>query len=87
MSIEGQAVQNMLNERRVQAALLKEASRVAKSSPTVDVFAYDQQITELELTMGNLEKERDSERRRNPVPVSQYLKLARTVKDIRAHPF
>ncbi|KAI7738230.1 hypothetical protein M8C21_009761 [Ambrosia artemisiifolia] len=34
-------------------------SKAAKPTPTVDVSAYDQQITELKLTMDSLEKERD----------------------------
>ncbi|KAM0022422.1 putative microtubule-associated protein RP/EB [Helianthus debilis subsp. tardiflorus] len=34
-------------------------AKAAKPSPTVDVSAYDKQITELKLTMDSLEKERD----------------------------
>ncbi|MFS8010904.1 putative microtubule-associated protein RP/EB [Helianthus anomalus] len=34
-------------------------AKTAKPSPTVDVSAYDKQITELKLTMDSLEKERD----------------------------
>ncbi|KAK1410291.1 hypothetical protein QVD17_36826 [Tagetes erecta] len=34
-------------------------AKIAKPTPTIDISAYDQQITELKLTMDGLEKERD----------------------------